>query len=113
MAWLVASVAFGIYARSANSVVLALISTIPIFAIAWIVVGFPAVAAGTFVIRMPVWIVGVFGASAGALILLVLDRDEHLYRPENLLWVPIASVSGAAGMFVYRHLIKAKPEPSH
>ena len=108
MAWLVASVAFGIYTRSAYGVVAALISTIPIFAIAWIVVAIPAIATGTFLIRMPVWIVGVFGASAGAVILFVLDRDDHLYRPENLLWVSAASVSGAAGMLVYRHLIESK-----
>jgi hypothetical protein len=88
--------------------VASLISSISIFAIAWIVVGIPAVVAGRLVIRMPIWGVGLLGAVAGAIILFALDREDHLYRPEHFGWPALASVSGAAGMTIYRVLIETK-----
>jgi hypothetical protein len=109
IAWFSVAVAVGIYFRSAYGAVACLISTISIFAIAWIVVGIPAVAAGRLLIQMPMWVVGLLGAVAGAIVLIALDREEHLYRPEHLFGFPaLASVSGAAGMVVYRLLIATK-----
>jgi hypothetical protein len=93
-------------------VVAALISSIPIFGIAWILVAIPAIATGNLLIRMPVWVVGFFGAIAGAAILFALDREDHLYRPEHLFGFPaVASVSGAASMVIYRLLIEMKTKP--
>lgn len=113
IACLSASVAFGIYSRAANGAVLFLISSIPVFAIAWILVGIPAVAAGRLLIKMPVWAVGLLGAVAGAIIIFGLDREDHLYRPEHLFGFPaLASVSGAAGMVIYRLLIETRTKTS-
>ena len=113
IACLSAAVAFGIYSRSANGAVLFLISSIPVFAIAWILVGIPAVAAGRLLFKMPVWGVGLLGAVAGAIIIFALDREDHLYRPEHLFVFPaLASVSGAAGMVIYRLLIETRTKTS-
>ena len=90
-----------------------LISSIPVFAIAWILVGIPAVAAGRLLIKMPVWAVGLLGAVAGAIIIFALDREDRLYRPEHLFGFPaLASVSGAAGMVIYRLLIETRTKTS-
>jgi hypothetical protein len=113
IAWLSAAVAFGIYSRSANGAVLFLISSISVFAIAWILVGIPAVAAGRLLIQIPIWVVGLLGAVGGAIILFALDREDHLYRPEHLFGFPaLASVSGAAGMVIYRLLIETRTKAS-
>ena len=106
-AWLSAAVGFGIYSRSAYGVVVALISTISIFAIAWILVGIPAVAAGHLLVQMPPWFVGLLGAIAGAIILFALDHEEQL-SPVYFGFLALASVSGAAGMITYRLLIETK-----
>lgn len=109
IAWLSVAAAFGIYSRSAYAVVACLISTLFIFAIAWIVVGIPSVAAGRLLVQMPTWVAGFLGAVAGLVILFTVDRADNLYRPENLFGFPtLAAFSGAAGMVVYRLLIATK-----
>jgi hypothetical protein len=109
IAWLSAAIAFGIYARSANGALLFLISSIVVFVIAWVLFVIPVVAVGGFLVQLPAWVVGLFGAVAGAVIMFALDREDHLYRPEHLLGFPaLASFSGAVGMLIYRLLIEMK-----
>ncbi|QEE28724.1 hypothetical protein FTW19_12370 [Terriglobus albidus] len=108
VSWLAAAAAFGISVKSPYGVLAALISGIPIFAIAWIVVGIPMVLAGHRVIQMPIWGLGLLGAVAGAIIFLAIDREEQLYRAENIGWPALASLSGAIGIVTYRLLIETK-----
>lgn len=101
--------AIGVYLRSPQGAVAGLISSIPTFAIGWVVVGLPVVVAGRRVIQIPMWVVGLLGATAAAIILFGIDREDHLYLLHHLLGLPaLALVSGAAGMVIYRLLIETK-----
>jgi hypothetical protein len=79
--WVSAAVAVGIYVRSARGAVAGFISAIPVFAIAWIVAGLPAIAAGRRVIQIPMWIMGLLGAGAGLVILFGLDGEDRISSP--------------------------------
>jgi hypothetical protein len=89
-----------------------LISSIPVFAIAWIVVGIPAIVAGQLMTKMSIWGVALLGAVAGLIVFFTLNREEHFSRLELFGWSASAALAGAAVMILYRLLIETKMKSS-
>jgi hypothetical protein len=69
--WFVSGVAVAIQARDASVAPLVWVWSVPVFVFGWVLMGLPLIAMGDLVCRTPKIILGVAGAVAGILVILL------------------------------------------
>jgi hypothetical protein len=123
--WFTTGVVFTLYLESFEGLVV-FIWSVPLFAVAWVVVGLPLVLLGGLILRIPVLLIGAIGFVAGAGITILPSAIAMALSPGGqdylndlrafLDWSYLkglpafGAVSGAAGVLFYRwRLAQAAP----
>ncbi len=113
--WFVAGIVFGLFLRDARGFFLFYFWSLPFFAVGWVLVGIPIIVMGNRIVRVPKILLGVAGAIAGALIVLlptlvlwVTSRGaEHFKLDWDYWrgWPAFGAAIGASGVLVYSWLL--------
>jgi hypothetical protein len=69
--WFVSGVALGLYIWDARGSFLFFFWSLPFFVVGWTLVGVPIIAMGNQILRIPKALLGVAGATAGAMVMLL------------------------------------------
>jgi hypothetical protein len=115
--WLLSSIAFSIYCRDARALVAFLIWSVPFFALGYVTVGLPLIALTSQLPLKPgpMLILGITGALAGGMIMLVpgvyvrwISPASHFmpYTMAELTgWPSLGAAIGATAMLFYAWLL--------
>ncbi len=76
--WLVSTIAFALHIGDDRALVAFFIWSVPFFAVGWILAGIPIIAMGVRILKIPKLLLGVAGAVAGLLVMLL---------PVLVMWV--------------------------
>jgi hypothetical protein len=115
IAWFLSGLALGIRVWDARACFLFFVWSVPFFAVGWILLGIPVIAMGTQILKHSRVVLGLSGAIAGFLVMLLpstiiwmLTRGaEHFKLDWSFFkgWPGFGAVIGAGAMSSYRWLL--------
>ncbi len=124
--WFMGSIAFGVYLRDGGATLAFFFWSVPFFIAGWVLVGLPMIAMGDRVLKVPILLMGIAGAIAGTLVVLlpfvltalILNGSIHLqedWNSEKSALPAFGAGIGACAMMLFRWFLglgASRPTPS-
>jgi hypothetical protein len=113
--WFVSGVASGLYIWDVRGSFLFFFWSLPFFVVGWTLVGIPIIVTGNRILRIPKVLLGVAGATAGAMVMLLptlvlwaISLGTQHFRLDWAYWKgwpAFGAGIGAAGLILYGWLL--------